>query len=225
MLYQSINIDQDAYNLINGFATSTFTIPRPIINMIFKYWSTGAMKKLIRLNKKYYSYTCGWFRRVPFMELSRITCKCEIKSFTYKICVVIDNIFVSIYPSIGKYRINSESKKMICPEFSKDLLNHPVKDCSIELKFKFFKAFACEIDNHKHENSFVEIIIYHQDIFDFAGTSICINLNDDIFTKEKFLRVYCWNGTINTYFDVWGDKCLEDWESDSFMDGIWRFRK
>ena len=222
MLYQSN--DKDAINLIKGLNKSRYKLPEMMIKMICKYWRKGAMAKLIRLNQKYYSYHTGRFRRLPLIELSRITCKCEIKSFTYKICVEIDDIFISIYPSIGQYRIG-DCKKMIYTEIDDDLLKHPPNDCSIELKLKFFKASACEIDKHKHDNSFVEILIYHQDIFDFSGGRICINLNNDVFTKDKHVQVYSWDGTINSYFAVYGDKCVESWDVINFQDGMWNFRK
>ena len=222
MLYQSI--DKDAFNLIRGLNKSHYNIPEMLIKMICKYWREGAMAKLIKLNRKYYSYHTRRFSRIPKTELSRITCKCVMKSFTYKICVQIDDIFVSIYPSIGQYRIG-ESEKMIYKEIDEDLLNNPKKYCSIELKLKFFKGASCEINKkHRHENSSVEILIEHRDVFDFSVGRIYMDLNHDIFKKDKHVQVYSWNGTINTWFHVYGDRCVESWEAISFMDGMWTFR-
>ena len=227
MLYSSI--DLDAIYLIHGLNVSEYKLPEYVAKMIMKYWKKDRIGKLLKLNRRYYTYQKDWVRKVPLTELSRITCKCAIKSFTYKICVQIDNLFISIYPSIGQYRIG-DSEKMIYNSGedidSLDLENHPKQDCSIELKLKFFKALACEkMEEHKHKESYVEIIVYHEDVFDFSGGRFKISLNNDVFTKDDFVKVYTWNGTIDYYFDVYGDKCVESWESISFYDGIWRFSR
>lgn len=220
--------DEDLLKLINGMNRTLYKLPQMLIRIICKYWSSGDMRRLLKLNTRYYSYHNSIFRsrRIPHTELSRLTCKCVIKSFTYKICVVIDGIFISIYPSIGKYRIG-DSKKMIYTGLDDDFLNHPPKDCSIELKLKIFKATACEIKHkHKHENSCIEILIQHQDILDLSGGRISINVDNNIFTKNKHIQVYSWNGTIDNHFDVYADKCIESWDEMYFMesDGKWRFR-
>ena len=219
--------DKDFLKLLSRLNRTKYVLPEMLMRIICKYWREGDMRKLIKLNSIYYSYRNNIFRskRIPIIELARITCKCLITDFVYKICIEIDNIYISIYPSFGQYRIG-DSDKMSYKQIDKHLLN-PAKDCSIELKLKLFKALACEIKDHKHEKSKLEIFIKHQDIFDFAGEGrICINLENDIFMKNKHIRLYCWNGEINAPFGVYGDKCVESWDARYFMecDGIWKFK-
>lgn len=223
MLYQSVQLDEDVIKLINGINKHRL-VPIPIMSIILKYWRQGAKAKLLLLNRKFYSYSTRWFRHISEIELSRITVKCRIRNFNYKVCVQIDNVFISIYPSIGQYQIGKECKQMICNEIGDEIWNHPVKKCNIVMKLKFFKAFVCEIGEHEHEheNSSVEITLFEDDIYDLPVSSgrFFVDLNDDIFKKNKFVYVFSWDGKIDANYEIFADKCEQSWN----YDGMWNFR-